>query len=84
MGLPLEPQLVIHVGGFYKNKDLSLQRFLKEFSKLPDHLRYRLMLENDDKIYGASDVLNLCEKIEQPMVLDIHHHACISQGESIS
>lgn len=84
MGLPLEPQLVIHVGGFYKNKDLSLQRFLNEFSKLPDHLRYRLMLENDDKIYGASDVLNLCKKIEQPMVLDIHHHACMSQGESLA
>ena len=84
MGLPPEPQLVIHVGGLYKNKDLSLQRFLEEFEKLPDRLRLRLLLENDDKVYDARDILDLSVKTGQPMVLDIHHHACTNHGESIA
>lgn len=83
MGLAPAPQLVLHVGGIYKNKDASLERFLQEFGRLPDNLRLRLMLENDDKVYGAADVLSLCQNAGCPMVLDIHHHACNNQGEDL-
>lgn len=83
MGFEKGPQLVMHVGGVYKDKLSSLERFVDQFEQLPERIRLRLMLENDDKIYGASEVLALCKQIKSPMVLDIHHHACINQGEKM-
>lgn len=76
MGLPLEPQLVIHTGGLYKDKNSSIERFINTYHKLPDRIKKRLMLENDDKSYTAADVLHICQKVGCPMVLDIHHHFC--------
>lgn len=83
MNLEVKPQLVMHIGGFYKNKKSSIARFITEFNKLPDRMRLRLMLENDDKVYSAADVLSICQQIGSPMVLDIHHHACVNGGEDL-
>ena len=83
MKLDLAPQLVIHIGGAYKNKELSTKRFLTEFINLPERIRFRLMLENDDKVYSASDVLAICQQTGTPMVLDVHHHACVNNGENL-
>ncbi len=84
MGLPPAPQLVIHVGGLYKTKIPSLERFISRFNQLPDRIRQRLMIENDDKLYTAADVLALCQTVGSPMVLDIHHHACMNHGENLA
>ena len=84
MGLPPGPQLVLHVGGLYKDKETSVARFIEQFSKLPDRIRLRLMLENDDKVYTAADVLSICQKVSAPMVLDIHHHSCVNNGENLA
>lgn len=84
MNLPSEPQLVIHVGGLYKEKASALARFIAQFMQLPDRIRLRLMLENDDKIYTAADVLRLCQTVGCPMVLDIHHHSCNNSGEDLA
>ena len=84
MALPAEPQLVIHVGGLYKEKPAALARFITQFNRLPDRIHLRLMLENDDKIYTATDVIKLCQTVGCPMVLDIHHHACKNNGERLA
>ena len=84
MSLPIQPQLVIHVGGLYKEKPAALARFVSVFNQLPDRIRRRLMLENDDKIYTAADVLKLCQTVSCPMVLDIHHHTCNNEGEKLA
>ena len=70
-------KLVLHVGGVYGNKKDSTERFCDNFSKLPDRLRNRLIIENDDKSYSTYDVLDLCQKLGVPMVLDVHHHNCL-------
>lgn len=77
-------KLVIHVGGLYKDKEASLARFAENFIRLPDRIRKRIMLENDDKSFTARDVLGLCESLGIPMVLDVHHHQCANQGEPLS
>jgi len=82
MGFEVFPSLVMHVGGLYKDKAASLNRFTEQFMGLPDRLRLRIMLENDDKIYTAQEVLTLCEKLGQPMVFDLHHHRC-NKGEAM-
>ncbi len=76
-------KLVIHVGGVYKDRESSLNRFSENFSRLPHRIQRRIMLENDDKSFTARDVLKLCQTHEIPMVLDVHHHSCINHGEAL-
>ena len=72
----LIPQLVLHVGSSNFGKEASIKRFINTFNKLPDELKKSILIENDDKTYDVIDVINLCEKIKRPMVLDFHHHIC--------
>jgi len=83
MGLNERYKLVIHVGGRYNDKDKALLRFRDNFLKLPEEIRYRIILENDDKSYTVRDVLSLCEELHIPMVLDVHHHECNNNGEQL-
>lgn len=76
-------KLVMHVGGLYKNKASSVERFKSNFIKLPTRIRSRIILENDDKSYTAADVLRICKELGIPMVLDVHHHNCVNNGEDI-
>ena len=79
-----EAKLVLHVGGQYDNKHKAVDRFKDNFVRLPPAIRNRIILENDDKIYTASDVLSICKELNIPMVLDIHHHWCNHNDENLS
>lgn len=82
MGLP-EAKMVTHVSGLYGSKEQSIQRFKENFRLLPESIRHRLLLENDDKSFGAADVLGICQELGIPMVVDVHHHNCVNRGEEI-
>lgn len=84
MNLDYETKLVLHIGGVYKDKQASMQRFIDNFKLLAPEIRKRIVLENDDKSYNASDVLEVCRKLEIPMVFDLHHHSCCNNGAGIS
>lgn len=84
MELDTSAKLVLHIGGGYKSKDKATERFLSNFSALPDYLKKIIILENDDKTYTALEVLDICRKLKAPMVLDIHHHWCNNNGEDLS
>ena len=83
MGLDASAKLVLHVGGSYGNKKESIQRFKNTYQCLAPELKSRIILENDDKIYTAREVLELCQQLAIPMALDIHHHWCNHQGENL-
>ena len=70
------PVIVLHTGSSVFGKEKSITRFVNNFNKLPDNIKNSIVIENDDKIYNAKDVLSLCKKINRPMVLDYHHHIC--------
>jgi len=76
-------KLVMHIGGLYKNKTESILRFKENFVKMPERIKRRIILENDDKLYTAKDVLAICKDLKVPMVVDIHHHNCVNSGENI-
>jgi UV damage endonuclease UvdE len=73
-------KLVLHVGGLYKDKKGSMERFKENFIQLPERIRKRIILENDDKSFTAEDVLSICEELKIPMVLDVHHYNCVNYG----
>lgn len=76
MGMDDKSKLVLHLGGFYGDKTESINRFIRNFYRLPEKVQARIVLENDDKIYTAKEVLGVCQELQIPMVLDIHHHMC--------
>ncbi|WP_396126223.1 hypothetical protein [Anaerobacillus sp. CMMVII] len=47
---------------------------MENFEKIPKVLQQMLILENDDTVFHIEDVLYLGEKLQIPVVFDIHHH----------
>ena len=76
-------KMVIHVGGATNGKDAGLERFITNFATFPTGVKSKIIIENDDKTYTAQETLKLCNELNLPMVLDIHHHNCNNNGENI-
>jgi len=53
LGLNTRHKIVIHVGGAYSDKAAALDRWSAAFLQLPQHVRARLVLENDERLFGA-------------------------------
>lgn len=69
-------KMVIHIGSSQGGKEKSIQRFIDNFNTFPKIITSKLILENDDKVFNSKEVLELCNKLKIPMVLDYHHHIC--------
>ena len=85
MGLPRSPyaKINIHLGGAYGDKEGSMKRFCKSFKRLPDSVKTRLTVENDDKasMYSVKDLYEgVHKKIGIPIVFDYHHHRFCDGG----
>jgi UV DNA damage endonuclease len=76
MELGPEAVLVIHVGGTYGDRQSGRQRWVETYHRLPEPVRRRLVLENDDIRYGAADVLAIHEQTGVPLVFDYLHFWC--------
>ena len=74
----------IHGGGVYGDKQSALSRLVKEISALPEPIRIRLTLENDDRSYTVEDLLPVCEELDIPLVYDVHHHRCNPDGLTVA
>ena len=67
----------IHIGGAYGDKESAMERFCKSFERLPDSVKTRLTVENDDKasMYSVKDLYEgVYKRIGIPIVFDYHHH----------
>ena len=73
----------IHAGGVYGDKSSAVSRLIKTIDTLPDPVKKRLTLENDDKSYSPSDLLPVCHHLNIPMVYDVHHHRCFPDSLSV-
>lgn len=81
MGLDERAKCNIHVGGTYGDKEKAGERFIRHFTQLDEAVRLRLTLENDDKTFTTAETLAICERVQAPMVLDVHHHEVNPGGE---
>jgi UV DNA damage endonuclease len=69
----------VHVNTAKPSKEDAAERFCSNFEKLPDSVKTRLVLENDDKRSGFTpkDLYNLVyKKIGIPITFDFHHYKC--------
>lgn len=76
-------KMVIHIGGAQGGKEESMKRFIDNLKYFPNDIVKKLILENDDKIFTATDVLDICKDTKLPMVLDVHHHICKNEGTDL-
>ena len=78
LGLSRTPynKLNIHCNGVYGDKISAMDRFCKNFERLPESVQTRLTVENDDKasMYSVKDLMYIHERIGIPIVFDYHHH----------
>ena len=72
----------IHGGGAYGDKVRALKRLADRIGGLPEAIRSRLTLENDDRVYPPADLLPVCREAGIPLVYDVHHHRCLPDGLS--
>jgi UV DNA damage endonuclease len=73
----------IHAGGVYGDKPSALSRLAEAIEILPDPVRKRLTLENDDRSYTPQDLFPVCRNLNIPLVYDVHHHRCLPDGLSV-
>lgn len=75
MELGPEAVVVVHVGGLYEGHAAARERFVRRHERLPEPVRRRLALENDDGRFGVSDVHWIHGRTGIRLVFDnLHHH----------
>ena len=80
-----ENKINIHIGAAYGDKPFALDNFCRNFERLPDNVRSRLTVENDDKVslYSTQELYDgVYRRIGIPIVFDYHHHMLHPGGQS--
>jgi UV DNA damage endonuclease len=68
---PRSPWALLEIHGGKANRSDALVERIKA---LPDPIRLRLCLENDEYAYNAEQIHDVCMRSNVPMVFDAHHH----------
>ena len=51
-------------------------KLVEVISELPEGIRNRIVLENDEYAYSSEEILDVCVRSGVPMIFDAHHHVC--------
>ncbi|PHK96198.1 UV damage repair endonuclease UvsE [Pseudoroseomonas rhizosphaerae] len=79
MELGPEAVMVIHVGGTYGDRGAANARWVECWNtRLPEHVRRRLVLEHDDLRFSASDILWIHEHTGVRLIFDHQHFWCLN------
>lgn len=79
LGWPADPWTVVEIHG---GKGGRARELIAAIAALPEPIRRRLALENDERAYGAAQMLDICQAAGVPMVFDAHHHVCFERLDS--
>ena len=84
MDLDASAKIQLHAGGRYGDSGTAMERFISVYrERLPDNVRTRLVIENDDRNYPVKDCLDISEKTGVPVLFDYFHHGLLSHGEDL-
>lgn len=73
LGQPRSPWAAMQIHG---GKGGQSDRLVEVIGRLPEEVRSRIALENDEFAYSAEEILEVCRRAGVPMVFDAHHHLC--------
>ena len=71
LGQPRSPWATMEIHGGKSDRSPALVQVI---GNLPEAIRSRLALENDEYAYSAEEILAVCRQAAVPMVFDAHHH----------
>ena len=75
LGMDTSCKIVVHTGGLYGGSERdAMNRFISTVRLLPDGVRRRLVVENDDRLFDAGEVLEVSLASRIPAVFDWLHH----------
>jgi UV DNA damage endonuclease len=83
MGLDDTHKMQIHTGGVYGDRDAATRRFIDTHTSLPERIRARLVIENDERLFSLHDNLRIHESTGVPLLFDTFHHSIFNHGESL-
>ncbi len=81
MGADKNAVIVLHAGGAYNDAAASSERFVRAVDRLPNIVRERLVLENDDRSFDLLDCYWIHQRTGLPLVLDVLHHRCLNRRD---
>jgi len=79
LGLPQSPWALMNIHG---GKGDRAERLIESIRSLPDNIRLRLTLENDEYTYGSEQIASICQAAGVPHLFDAHHHVIHEKVES--
>jgi len=71
MGFDQTPYYAINIHGGKANR---LEQLINVIQSLPDNVRKRLTLENDENCYNVNQLCTVADTCNVPVVFDSHHH----------
>jgi len=71
LNLPRSSWTVMNIHGGKGGRGAQMVEIIRD---LPDNIRSRLTLENDEYTYSAAQLFEICFEAGVPMVFDVHHH----------
>lgn len=75
LGADTTCKIIVHIGGLYgASERLAMDRFVATATALPDAVRRRLVVENDDRLFDADEALEVGRAAGLPVVFDWLHH----------
>jgi UV DNA damage endonuclease len=84
MGLDGTHKVQIHTGVPGDDKPAAIERFVASWHALPDPVRARLAIENDERLFSLADNLAIHARTGIPLVFDTFHHTLFNTGESLA
>jgi UV DNA damage endonuclease len=79
LGLPQSPWALMNIHG---GKGDRSDRLISVIRDLPDNIRLRLTLENDEYTYSSQEIFAVCQAANIPLLFDAHHHVIHEQVDS--
>jgi UV DNA damage endonuclease len=75
IGADTSAKIVLHIGGLYAGTErAAMDRFCAVAAELPETVRRRLVVENDDRLFDAEEALSTAHRVGIPVVFDWLHH----------
>jgi UV DNA damage endonuclease len=82
--LESDAKIQIHIGGVYGQRPEAMARFVEAYRALPEPVRRRLVIENDDRQYSLRDALELHDRCGVPVLFDVFHDQILPSGFTLS